>query len=161
MIKTYKINGKEIQGFQGRWDGTAEGKINELLEALSDKEEKGYVGFDDAWDTPKQCIHGIYLVDNTICDKCLKTKKCVTCGENDHDYCTPKQSTSLKELIIQKLVYVGIRKKTYDDLIKEAEDIISFIQSHLIKEIGEYDTASWNAEDLKQDIIKIINNIIK
>lgn len=151
MNKIYKINGKEIQGFQGRWDGTAEGKINELLEALSDKEEP----------KPEEC--------KLLCLNCFNKEKGlkedITLGLSECDYCKGvEQSTSLKEEIYQILDNHFGGFETFNNNIP-TEQIISLLQSYLLKEIEDKDFAAVNRHcfdgrvvDL-EDIIKIINNI--
>lgn len=115
-MKTYKINGKEIEringgvidfnGFKAENLTSTEMKINELLEALSDKEES-------------------------------------------------KQPISLG-VEIERIV----RLHTHEDRVDEAdiaEDVLSLIHSHLIKEIQLI--TNLNGEIEHEDIIKIINNI--
>lgn len=161
MTKTYKINGKEIKGFNISKDilgeFAPEHKIDELLEALSDKEEHLHT---------KQCMEGVENAVNNlksvtncaVCTGKLKEDVCFHCGgtglhvyeeefksvcqkcprypnaiigmldkDGKCDKCTPKQSISLIKQIDDLTKWVHSDEKI--------EEIIQVIQSHLVKEI--------------------------
>lgn len=152
-MKTYKINGKEIseayEGLHVSGDYLA-GKINQLLEALSDKEELKQ----EEW---KGC--GICNCKYPqFCEGCYKADyKCRVCDNE------PKQPTSLKEEIIETIWMAHGQSAVVPNT---SDKILSLIQSHLVKEIENL-TQETVLDDLKrefpvlykQDIIKIINNI--
>ena len=141
MTKTYRIRGREIQGFVHRQhkfhpSDFVEERFNQLLEALEDKVE--------------ECRHEI-------------SGECVKCGK---DALGSKQSTSLKENLADYLT-----ENMYDSSSEElAISILSLLQSHLVKEIEKLEVQivdDWTKEVGKQigyslnkeDIIKIISNL--
>lgn len=193
MTKTYRINGREVS-----FDGG--GVIQELLEALSDKEEGN-----------RKCEHGVYPIYE--CKKCIKqaleepkqekcnwkpdgtnTEKCSKCDKWKYWYeeqttsCQPKQEEckqknrltdmSYEEAIATPGIHIINHPKqstslegkieriiglhTHEDRIDKtdiAEDVLSLIQSHLIKEIEMLMLDGFMHEATKKRIIKIINNI--
>lgn len=173
-MKTYKINGKEIQGIPIKHNGLMVYQtVNELLEALSDKEEKyfecnkhnisGFGTCSECKEKPKQeeCEHDYpYLGDNQdICTKCheprFKQEECLKCNQCpfvEHTHET-KQSISLKESCEKHVRNMDITSS------EATEKIFKLIQSHLLKEIQPI--TNLNGEIEHEDIIKIINNITK
>lgn len=215
-MTTYKINGKEIQGIPIKHNELMVYQtINELLKALSDKEEKckwckagipencaeqsdlaetvarldkQALKDSEVIEIPRptyksECLHN--SVSNGYCGQCGKYfggLNCTKCGEEvdrsqqfahkckskEEDYLSgrqPKQSTSLKEEIIETIWMAHGQSAVVPNT---SDKILSLIQSHLVKEIENL-TQETVLDDLKrefpvlykQDIIKIINNIIK
>jgi hypothetical protein len=180
MTKTYRINGREIEELGYLIDGSENivDKFNSLLEALSDKEESKDLAFDDFLENKygqrgeeeeEICFNcggtGIHTYEEPKQDwnKIITPEVIKKAAEGSNEdqrkmVGLDKQSTSLKEEIQDILLDyrhdIGTSEEGTDKILK-------LLQSHLVKEIGEYDIASWNAEDLQQDIIKIINNLTK
>lgn len=151
-MKTYKINGKEIseayEGLHVSGDYLA-GKINQLLEALSDNnDECNCCGWDD---------HGYTHEPGCNLKKALSDKE------------EEKQSTSLKEdrnSLKYQVSYLLWNENNFtkEETDKYSEKILSLVKSHLVKEIkGKLVYSEGRDCEIieKEDIIKIISNISK
>lgn len=160
-MKTYKIGNKEIEEFdvnELNHDYTAK-KYNQLLEALTDKEESKDLAFDDFLENKygqreeelkqEECEHDWVGFSAIECSRCRKRDD------------KPKQSTSLKEGITE-IVSHSISVHTITD------SVLKLIQSHLLKEIEKVEATQYVKKDselsqtytqAKLDIIKIINNL--
>lgn len=218
---TYVVNGKKIDASVG-----ALAICIQLLEALSDKEEKckwckagipeNCVEQSDLAETvarldkqalkdsemheieipgptysdKEKCEHDWFNAykGNTFCINCkvkkeecdCKEKSCKpdcttkhTCHVYSCEKCKPKQSTSLKEEIIETIWTAHGQSAIVPNT---ADKILSLLQSHLIKEIPEEKDVkilgqTWEGKlsaanncgynQSREDIIKIINNITK
>lgn len=182
--KVYRINGKEIKQ-AGAWEddknfghNDVNDVVNQLLEALSDKEEEC-----KHLDMGKHPFTGV-----PMCTKCgwwnKEEPKQEECGACDYEEkynrkitpsrhtCTTKQSTSLKEVPLRDKIDFIQDRLLNDHVTTEQSitEVLEVFQSHLVKEIETLEPAKYIKMDeecldgytfAKEDIIKIINNIIK
>lgn len=165
MTKTYKINGKAIQELESLYKldlnpsaywNVVQSRFNQLLEALSDKEETklttgDFVKKDDKgkWvgclGYEKEGIvvgtDPLKVIEETKQEECEHLKQKIlhkldgsteeTCRDCGKDIGGSKQSTSLKEAAISLLTGY----KTDDrNRFEVADQILKLIQSHLVKE---------------------------
>ena len=197
MTKVYKINGKEIQGFEGRKIQSTFGegvelpveqaKINELLEALSDKEEvkpcrgcelhalENMTGF-----IPNKCV-GDCKPKQEECEHEISSKQvhdnkgtyhiagntCLKCGLHELDWGTKPEQEECKH----DYPYLGdnqdictkcnIPRPKQSTSLKEVplRDKIDFIQDRLLNDhITTEESITEILEVVQSHIVKEIEN---
>lgn len=142
-MKTYKIGNKEIEGVQivPNKNEVYSYQVNQilyfLLEALSEKKDLAFDNF----------LENKYGGRE---EEPKPNKKCVTCGENDHDYCTPVKAKST----------LMTNKPTWEDELREKLVKWNKEDLNLALTIGHYwileNFISTKLEEQRQEIVEII-----
>ena len=153
----FNCGGTGIHTYEGTkqdWNKIITPEVIKKAAEGSNEDQRKMVGLE-----PKQeeCKHKWkYTETETFNKSWLNNSNCEICDKCGYYVEKPKQPTSLKseiqDILLDYRHDIGTSEEGTDKILK-------LLQSHLVKEIGEYDIASWNAEDLQQDIIKIINNL--